>query len=136
LNLLQAVRGRLLRFIEIGGFDSLIFAYSPHFCPYILVIFAMVKPVIHISEIEAASNFASLLARVRAGAEVVIEHDKMPVAVIHAPVPPRRTISECIALAKVHEEETGEVPVMDADFAADMEEIVKNREVWNPPTWE
>jgi len=125
-----------LRFIEIGGFDSLIFAYSPHFCPYILVIFAMAKPVIHISEIEAASNFASLLARVRAGAEVVIEHDKMPVAVIHAPVPPRRTISECIALAKVHEEETGEVPVMDADFAADMEEIVKNREVWNPPTWE
>ena len=35
----------------------------------------MAKPVIHISEIEAASNFAALLARVRAGAEVVIEHD-------------------------------------------------------------
>jgi antitoxin (DNA-binding transcriptional repressor) of toxin-antitoxin stability system len=96
----------------------------------------MAKPVIHISEIEAANNFASLLARVRAGAEVVIEHDKLPVAVIHAPVPPRRTISECIALAKVHEEETGKVPIMDTDFATDMEEIIKNREVWNPPTWE
>ena len=96
----------------------------------------MAKPVIHISEIEAANNFASLLARVRAGAEVVIEQDKLPVAVIHAPAPPRRTISECIALAKVHEEETGEVPIMDAEFAADMEEIIKNREVWNPPTWE
>jgi antitoxin (DNA-binding transcriptional repressor) of toxin-antitoxin stability system len=96
----------------------------------------MAKPVIHISEIEAANNFASLLARVRAGAEVVIEHDKLPVAVIHAPPPPRRTISECIALAKAHEEETGEVPIMDADFAADMEEIIRDREVWNPPTWE
>ena len=96
----------------------------------------MAKPVIYISEIEAASNFAALLARVRAGAEVVIEHDKLPVAVIHAPIPPRRTVSECIALAKAHEEETGEVPIMDADFAADMEEIIKNREAWNPPTWE
>jgi len=97
---------------------------------------AMAKPVIHISEIEAASNFAALLDRVRAGAEVVIEHDKLPVAVIHAPAPSRRTIAECIALAKAHEEETGEVPVMDADFAADMEEIIKDRELWNPPTWE
>jgi antitoxin (DNA-binding transcriptional repressor) of toxin-antitoxin stability system len=96
----------------------------------------MAKPVIHISEIEAASNFAALLAQVRAGAEVVIEHDKLPVAVIHAPVPPRRTISDCIALAKTHEEETGEAPIMDADFAADMEEIIKNREAWNPLTWE
>lgn len=96
----------------------------------------MAKPVIHISEIEAASNFAALLARVRARAEVVIEHDKLPVAVIHAPVPPRRAISECIALAKAHEEETGEVPTMDADFAADMEEIIKNREAWNPPKWD
>jgi len=96
----------------------------------------MAKPVIHISEIEAANNFASLLARVRAGAEVVIEHDKLPVAVMHALAPPCRTISECIALAKTHEEETGEVPIMDADFAADMNEIIKDREAWNPPTWE
>jgi antitoxin (DNA-binding transcriptional repressor) of toxin-antitoxin stability system len=96
----------------------------------------MAKPVIHISEIDAASDFAGLMAKVRAGAEVVIEHDKLPVAVIHAPTPLHRTISECIALAKAHEEETGRVPVMDADFAADMEEIIKSREVWNPPTWE
>ena len=96
----------------------------------------MAKPVIHITEAEAATKFAEVLARVRAGVEVVIEHDKLPVAVIHAPVPPRRTISECIALAKVHEKETGEVPVMDADFAADMEEIIKNREMWNQPAWE
>jgi len=32
----------------------------------------MAKHVIHISEAEATSNFADVLARVRAGAEVVI----------------------------------------------------------------
>src|SRR5271157_6032226 len=89
----------------------------------------MAHPVIHISEAEAASDFASVLARVRAGAEVVIESEsgKLPVAVIHSPVPPRRSISECIALARKHEEETGESPVLDPDFAADVEEIIHNR---------
>ncbi|MGA2373044.1 MAG: hypothetical protein ACLPPV_17335 [Candidatus Korobacteraceae bacterium] len=94
--------------------------------------------VIHISEEEAASDFASVLARVRAGAEVVIESEggKCPVAVIHLPVPPRRTISECIALAKKHEDETGESPVLDPDFAADVDEIIRNRKPWTPPAWD
>lgn len=96
----------------------------------------MAKHVVHISEAEAASNFADVLARVRAGIEVVIESGKLPVAVIRAPAPPHRTISECIALAKAHEKETGEVPVLDPDFASDMEEVIKNRQVWNPPAWE
>jgi antitoxin (DNA-binding transcriptional repressor) of toxin-antitoxin stability system len=47
----------------------------------------MAKRVIHISEEEAARDFASLMARVRAGAEVVIEHDAQPVAVLR-PVEP------------------------------------------------
>jgi antitoxin (DNA-binding transcriptional repressor) of toxin-antitoxin stability system len=34
----------------------------------------MGNDVIHVSDKEAASDFASLLARVRAGAEVIIEH--------------------------------------------------------------
>ena len=98
----------------------------------------MADRVIHISEEEAASDFASVLARVRAGVEVVIESEggKLPVAVIHLPVPARRTISECIALAKKHEEETGESPVLDPDFAADVEEIIRNRKPWNPPAWD
>jgi hypothetical protein len=56
--------------------------------------------------------------------------------VIQTPVPARRAISECIALAKKHEEEAGEAPVLDADFAADVEEILRNRKPWNPPAWE
>jgi len=96
----------------------------------------MAKDVIHVSEIEAASDFTALMARVRAGAEVIIESGRRPVAILHAAEPLRRNISECIALAKAHEEETGRAPILDADFANDMEEILRRRKPWNPPAWE
>lgn len=96
----------------------------------------MAKNVIHISEAEAAGDFAALMARVRAGAEVVIENGERPVAVLHAAEPVRRSISECIALAKAHEEETGKAPVLDPDFANDVEGIINQRKPWNPPAWE
>ena len=93
---------------------------------------AMTKHVIHISDAEAASDFASLLAHVRAGAEVVIEHDARPVAVLHAAEPVRRTISECIAL--LPEDSTATI---DPDFAKDVEAAVeKHREPLNPPAWD
>jgi len=95
----------------------------------------MAKHIIHISEAEAASDFGAVLARVRAGAEIVIEGHE-PIVVVRAEPMRGRLISECIALAREHEEETGEVPVIDSDFAADMEEILKNRKAWNPPAWE
>jgi antitoxin (DNA-binding transcriptional repressor) of toxin-antitoxin stability system len=92
----------------------------------------MADRVIHISEAEAASDFARILARVRAGAEVVIESGKVPVAVIHALVPPRRSISECIAL--LPENSTA---IMDADFAKDVEApIESHREPLEPPAWD
>jgi len=68
----------------------------------------------------------SLMARVREGTEIIIERESMPVAVLHAAGPVHRSISECIALAKAHEEATGEVPLLDADFAEDVEEIIKD----------
>ena len=91
---------------------------------------------VYISEAEAARDFAGLMARVRAGAEIVIGDGTYPVAVIHAPNPPRRSASECIALAKKHEEEGGEAPVLDPDFAADIKEIVDRRSPCNPPLWD
>jgi antitoxin (DNA-binding transcriptional repressor) of toxin-antitoxin stability system len=99
-----------------------------------------VKNIVHITEAKAANDFAGVLARVRAGAEIVIE-GRDPIVVTRAgevrAEPVRgRMLSECIALAKAHEEETGKVPVLDPDFAADLEEIVKNRKPWNPPAWE
>jgi antitoxin (DNA-binding transcriptional repressor) of toxin-antitoxin stability system len=96
----------------------------------------MAKNVIHVSEADAASDFTSLMTRVRAGAEVIIENGERPVAVLHAAEPVRRSISECIALAKTHEEETGKAPVLDADFAEDVEKILANRKPWNAPAWE
>ena len=91
-------------------------------------------PVIHISEAEAARDFAGLMARVRAGAEIIIESESgnLPVAVIHAPEPPRRTISECIAL--LPQDSTA---IMDADFAKDVEAAVEShREPLEPPAWD
>lgn len=44
----------------------------------------MARRIIHVSEAEAAGDFAALLERVREGAEVVIEHDAQPVAVVRA----------------------------------------------------
>jgi antitoxin (DNA-binding transcriptional repressor) of toxin-antitoxin stability system len=91
----------------------------------------MADRVIHISEEEGANDFAWVLARVRAGAEVVIETGRghLPVVVIHPPAPPRRTISECIAL--LPEDSTA---VMDADFARDVEAAIESRrEPLEPP---
>ena len=91
---------------------------------------------LHISEADAVRDLAAILKYVRAGAEVVIERDAQPVAVIRAVAPVRRTISECIALAEAHERETDQTPMLDPDFAADVEAIVRNRKPWNPPTWD
>ena len=98
----------------------------------------MADHVIHISEEEAARNFSDVLARVRAGAEVVIESNARAVAVVR-PAGEEfrpRLLSESIALAKKHAEELGYEPRMDPDFAADLEEIIKSRRPWNPPAWE
>ncbi|MBI3680568.1 MAG: hypothetical protein HY235_09245 [Acidobacteria bacterium] len=91
--------------------------------------------VLRVSEADVVRDLAAILQRVQAGTEVVIERDAQPLAIIRAAAPERRTISECIALAEAHEKENGDVPVLDPDFAADVEEIVRNRKPWNPPAW-
>ena len=56
---------------------------------------------IHISDAEAAGGFASLTARVRAGAEIVIEKAASPAVVLRGATGPRgRLLSEPIALAE------------------------------------
>ena len=90
----------------------------------------------HVSEAEVVRDMAAILEQVQSGAEVVVERDAQPVAVIRPAAPARRTISECIALAKAHEEETSQSPALDPDFAMDMEEIIRNRKPWNPPAWD
>jgi antitoxin (DNA-binding transcriptional repressor) of toxin-antitoxin stability system len=87
---------------------------------------------IHIPESEVADNLASLLANVRAGAEVVIESDSMPVAVIKAPSSKALTLKERIAL--LPDDTTA---IMDDDFARDVQAgIDAHREPLNPPSWD
>lgn len=94
----------------------------------------MAKDVIHISEVEATNDFASLMARVREGAEVIIENDARPVAVLRSAEPhPGRLLSESIALAEAH----GSTVTLDGDFGRDLEEIINShREPLNPPAWD
>ena len=98
----------------------------------------MPKDVIYVSDAEAANNLPSLLDRVCAGAEVVIERDSRAVAVVRpAEAPPGRLLSESIALAKAHAVELGYEPTLDPDFAAVLEEIInRHRQPLEPPSWE
>jgi antitoxin (DNA-binding transcriptional repressor) of toxin-antitoxin stability system len=93
---------------------------------------------IRISEAEAIRDIKGLLARVRAGAEVVIEDDARAVAIVR-PAGDEfrpRLLSESIALTKKHAAELSDEPRMDPEFAADLEEIISSRRPWNPPAWE
>ncbi len=92
----------------------------------------MAKPVIRVSDVEAAADFAAVLTRVRAGTDVVIEHGATPVAVVHPARPVRRTIEECIAL--LPSDSSGTV---DADFEDDVAVAVASHpESLTPPAWD
>jgi antitoxin (DNA-binding transcriptional repressor) of toxin-antitoxin stability system len=93
----------------------------------------MAKNVIHISEAEAANNFADVLARVRAGAEIVIEDGVHPVAVVRPAEPHVRMLSESLRLAKEHASSA----TLDGEFARDLEAVINShREPLNPPAWD
>ena len=87
---------------------------------------------IHIPESEFANNLEALMARVRAGGEVVIESGSVPVAVLTAPPAPRLTLRERIAL--LPEDSSA---VMDESFARDVAAAVEaHREPLDPPAWD
>ena len=71
---------------------------------------------IHVSDVEAARDLPDLLAKVRAGSHIIIEHDEMPFATIEPSVQ-GRTIEQRLALRPEDSE-----AVMDEDFARDVEE--------------
>jgi len=78
--------------------------------------------VIHISAADAASDFAALLDHVRAGDEVVIEHDARPVAVLR-PAAPQPTLDKAFAAIarEVPDEEWQRVP---SDLAKNLDHYV------------
>jgi antitoxin (DNA-binding transcriptional repressor) of toxin-antitoxin stability system len=84
------------------------------------------------TEAELARDLHAVLEKVRQGAEVVIEQDSRPVAVLRAAEPRRRKLSEIAAA--LSEESTATV---DPDFAADVQEFIdRHREPLNAPDWE
>jgi antitoxin (DNA-binding transcriptional repressor) of toxin-antitoxin stability system len=88
--------------------------------------------IIHVSEAEAARDFVALMDRVRAGAEVVIESESHPVAMLTPMRPAGRKISEAIALLSKDSDAT-----IDEDFAKDVAAAVEfHREPSNPSTWD
>lgn len=91
----------------------------------------MPKREIRISDLEAANDFEYLLGLVTDGAEVIIEHNGRPVAIVSSFDQPRgRLLSESINLAKVH----GSTTTLDGNFARDLEDIINShREPLNPP---
>ena len=91
---------------------------------------------VHMSEAELARDLHAVLEKVRDGAEVIVEREHRPVARITPVRGPGRTLSEAIAIAKQREKERGYAVTLDPDFAADVEEIVRNRQPWNPPSWD
>jgi antitoxin (DNA-binding transcriptional repressor) of toxin-antitoxin stability system len=87
---------------------------------------------VYISEADAAGDFAGLIAKVRAGAEVVIENAHIPVAVLRAPAPERRTLAECIAM--LPEDSTATI---DEDFARDIDAAIRaHREPIDASAWD
>jgi prevent-host-death family protein len=73
--------------------------------------------VIHVSAAEAASDFAALLDRVRAGDEVVIEHEARPIAVLR-PAAPAPSLEKAFAVI------AQEVP--DEDWERGPADLAKN----------
>jgi antitoxin (DNA-binding transcriptional repressor) of toxin-antitoxin stability system len=87
---------------------------------------------VHISESDAARDFAGLMAKVRAGTEVVIENSNIPIAVMRAPAPERRTLAECIAMLP-----EGPSATMDEDFANDIRAAIQShREPADTSAWD
>ena len=88
---------------------------------------------LRMTEAELARDVYGVLAKVQEGAEIVVEQDHHPVAVIHSPQPKGRLLSECIALAEAR----GSTVTLDEGFMKDLEEGIASRsQPWNPPSWE
>jgi antitoxin (DNA-binding transcriptional repressor) of toxin-antitoxin stability system len=87
---------------------------------------------VHMTEAQVAGDFAAVLERLKHGAEVVVEQDHRPVAVISPVKGPGRPIDECIALARAH----GSGATLDEEYAADLEEIIASRQPLDTSVWD
>jgi antitoxin (DNA-binding transcriptional repressor) of toxin-antitoxin stability system len=84
---------------------------------------------LHMTEAELARDLHAVLLKVRQGVEVVVEQDRQPVAVLRSSDPPRRRISEVLALMP-----KDSTAIMDDGFARDIQAAIdSHREPLEPP---
>ena len=85
----------------------------------------MTMAIVHISEAEAVRDFAGVLARARAGEEVMIDSDAAPLVVVRSATTlpgPGRLLSEAIASA----ESRRSTATLDGDFGRDLEAVINS----------
>jgi len=76
-----------------------------------------------------------MLARIQLGETFVIEKGSCPVAIVAAPEPKARLISEVIAAFQQKEAAMDEVPVLDPAFAEVVEERIRQRKPRDLSRW-
>lgn len=88
---------------------------------------------LHMTEAELVKNITAVLAKVREGAEIVIEEDCRAIAVIKPSASGGRLISDILQDAR----QRNSTITLDEDFGKDMEEIIaSHQQPWNPPSWD
>jgi antitoxin (DNA-binding transcriptional repressor) of toxin-antitoxin stability system len=88
--------------------------------------------VLHISEADLARDLHAVLDRVESGAEVIVERNAQPVAILGAAGPRRRKLSEIAAVLAVDS-----TAVVDPDFATDVQEVIdSHREPLDSSVWD
>jgi hypothetical protein len=89
--------------------------------------------VLHITDAELARDVQDVLEKIQQDAEVVVERNAQPLAVMRAPAFRGRPIDECIGAAKAH----GSHVTLDDVFGKDLEDISNSRrEPLNPLEWD
>lgn len=87
---------------------------------------------VHMTEAEVSGDFAAVLRKVGRGEEIMVRRSGHIVAVIRQADVKHATLSELIARAEEREVERGYAITLDEDFAADVEQIVRDRKPWTP----
>ena len=88
---------------------------------------------VRITEAELARDIHAILAKVQRGAEVVVEQDHRPVAVLRPLDRNGRPVSDILREAR----QRNSTVTLDEDFGTDLEAIIASQQQpWNPPSWE
>jgi antitoxin (DNA-binding transcriptional repressor) of toxin-antitoxin stability system len=87
---------------------------------------------VRMTDAEVASNFPSVLEKLKQGVEIVVEQDHRTVAVISPVKGPGRPIDECIALANAN----GSGAQLEEEYAKYLEEIIASRQPLDTSIWE